>query len=126
MLGAGAARGACLPLETRAPSPPSAGGYDRRPAPPVAPQWRIVGYALREQKTLDPVHMLDPLSDQCPPLTARPPAIFLLNRGRDHHCADPWLPAFVVQKRPQQRLAIQPVSLGPPPPARRPARSPTY
>src|ERR1700754_5082085 len=31
---------------------------------------------------------------------------------------DPWLTAFVRQKRPQQCLAIQPVRLGPPAPAR--------
>src|SRR6266702_6345660 len=103
--------------------PSVAGAQDHEPCPPVAPQWRVVGYALREQKTHDPVHVLDPLSDQGLPLPAKPPAIFLLGRRHRHHGADPRLAPLVGQKRSQQRLAIQPVRLGPPLPARRRDRS---
>src|SRR5437660_1096931 len=45
------------------------------PRPSISPYRRVVGYSLREQKPLDPVHMLDPLRDQCPSLPAKPAAV---------------------------------------------------
>jgi hypothetical protein len=62
--------------------------------------------------------MLDPLGDQRSPLATQPAAVLLFRRGSNHHRADPRLTPLVGQKRPQQRLAIQPVRLGPPAPAR--------
>ena len=97
---------------------PVSGPQGREPRPSISPQRRVVGYPLREQKPLDPVHMLDPLGDQAPPLPAKPAAVLLFRRGSNHHRTDPRLAALVGQKRPQQGLAIQPVRLGSPAPAR--------
>src|SRR5260370_1383559 len=110
---------AALRVRRGGETPPAPGGKCPKPRPPVAPQRGVVGYALCEQKTLDPVHMRDALLDQCPPLAAKPPAILFLGRGRNHHRADPRLAALVGEKRPQQRLAVKPGSLGPPAPPRR-------
>src|SRR4051795_53077 len=44
--------------------------------------------------------------------------VLLLGRGRLHHRADPWLAALVGQQSSHQRLAVNPVGLGPSPPAR--------
>ncbi|MGY4329606.1 hypothetical protein ACVWWG_004023 [Bradyrhizobium sp. LB7.2] len=63
--------------------------------------------------------MRDALGDQRRSFATQPAPVLLFRRGRNHHRADPWLTALVGQKRPQQRLAIEPVSLGPPPPSRR-------
>src|SRR5581483_10476835 len=112
-----------LRLQMRRQRPTVARAQGLKSGPPVATQRRIAGDALREQKALDPVHMPDALIDQGPPFAAKPAAILLLRRGRNNHRTDPWLPALVGQKRPQQRLAIQPVRLGPPAPARRCDRS---
>src|SRR5437588_403760 len=81
-----------------------AGAQDHEPCPPVAPHWRVVGYALREQKTHDPVHVLDPLSNQGLPLPAKPPAIFLLGRRHRHHGADPRLAPLLAYKRGEPRV----------------------
>src|SRR5258708_58965 len=115
-------RGTELLVKRRGLSPPAPGGHSPRPRPPVAPQRGVVGDALREQKPLDPVHMRDALLDQCPPFAAKPPAILFLGRGRNHHRADPRLAALVGEKRPQQRLAVEPVRLRAPAPPRRPDR----
>src|SRR6266403_4162947 len=63
--------------------------------------------------------MGDALGDQRRPFAAKPPPVLLFGRGRNHHRADPRLAALVGEKRPQQRLPIQPVRLGPPAPPRR-------
>src|ERR1700722_20113172 len=107
-----------LRLQMRGQLPSVSSTQCFKPLPPVAPQRGVVA-ALREQKTFDPVHMCDALLDQCPPFAAEPPAIFLLGRGRNHHCADPRLAALVGKKRPQQYLAIKLVRLGPSSPPRR-------
>src|ERR1700738_4352736 len=102
---------------------PVAGANRLEPRPPIAPQRRVVGYPLREQKALDPVHMGDPLGDQRRPFAAKPPPVLLFRRGRHHHRADPRLAALVGEKRPQQRLAVKPIRLGAPAPPRRRGRS---
>src|SRR5216684_3998591 len=99
-----------LRLQMRRQLPSVSGAQRFKPRPPVAPHWRVVADALREQKTLDPVHMRDALLDQCSPLAAKPPPVLLFRRGRDHHRAHPWLAALVGEKRPQQCLAIEAVS----------------
>src|SRR5438309_9757030 len=94
--------------------PSVAGAQDHEPCPPVAPHWRVVGYALREQKTHDPVHVLDPLSNQGLPLPAMPPTIFLLRRRHRPQGAGPSLAPLVGQERSPQILPIPPVLSGPP------------
>ena len=106
-----------LQMRRQLSSVPGAQGL--KPRPPIAPQRRVFGDALGEQKALDPVHMRDPLGDQCLALATKPAAVLFLGRGRNHHRADPWLAALVGQKSPQQRLAIEPVRLGAPSPSRR-------
>src|SRR5260370_14032977 len=95
--------------------PSVSGAQCLKPRPPVAPQRGVVGDALREQKPLDPVHMRDALLDQCPPFAAKPPPILFLGRGRNHHRADPRLPA---------PLGAEPPAPRPPPTPRRPPAPP--
>src|SRR3954462_11757620 len=83
----------------------------------------VVGYALREQEPLDPVDMLDPLGRQRLTLTADAAPILLLPGGRLDHRTPPRLAALVGQQSPHQRLAVNPVGLGPSPPARQRDRS---
>src|SRR4051794_41681215 len=76
------------------------------PRPSISPYRRVVGYSLREQKPLDPVHMLDPLRDQCPSLPAKPAAVLFFRRRRNHPRANPPLARLVGQKRPPPRLFL--------------------
>src|ERR1700737_1603743 len=61
--------------------------------------------------------MLDPFGGQRLALTAKPAAVFIFRRRRPYHGADARFAAFVCQQRANQSLAVDPVGLGPPPPA---------
>src|SRR5208283_5282650 len=74
---------------------------------------------LREEQSFDPVDVLDPFHDQDLSLTANPAAVFIFRRRRPNHWADPRFASLVGEQRAKQRLAIDPVGLGPTPPARR-------
>src|SRR5215217_802394 len=89
-----------------------------KPGPAMAVHGLVVGYALREQEPLDPVNMLDPLGGQGLALAAEAAPVLLLGRGRLDHRADPRLAALVGQQSSHQRLAVNPVGLGPSPTAR--------
>ena len=89
-----------------------------RAAPAGAAQRFVVAISLGEQQPLDAVDVLDPLDDQHLALPADAPAVFVLGSRRLDHGADPRLAPLVRQQRANQRLAIDPVGLRPPAPAR--------
>ena len=88
------------------------------PFPPIAAQRLVAGYALGEQQSFDAIDVLDPLGDQHLALAAEAAAVFFLGRRRLDHRAHPRFAALVGQQRANQRLAVDPVGLRPPPPAR--------
>lgn len=66
----------------------------------------------------DAVDVLDALRDQHLALARDASAIFVLGARRLHHGADPRLAALEGEQGPDQRLAVEPVSLRPAPAAR--------
>ena len=89
------------------------------PSPTVAAQRLVTGYALGEQQSFDAIDVLDPLVDQHFALAAEAATIFFLGRRRFNHRAHSRFAALIRQQRAKQGLAVDPVGLGPPPPARR-------
>ena len=98
---------------------PAVAGLQRiQPLPPIATYRLVAGYALGEQQSFDPVDVLDPLHDQHLALTAKPASVFIFRRWQPHHRANARFPALVGEQRANQSLAVDPVGLRPPPPAR--------
>jgi hypothetical protein len=64
------------------------------------------------------VDVLDPFHNQHLALTANPAAVFIFRRRRPNHRADPRFTTLVGEQRAKQSLAVDPVGLGPTPPAR--------
>jgi hypothetical protein len=87
------------------------------PLASIAAQRLVTRYALGEQQPLDPIDVLDPLGDQHLALAAEAAAVFFLGRRRPDHRAHPRFAALERQQRANQRLAVDPVGLGAPPPA---------
>jgi hypothetical protein len=86
-------------------------------APPLA-QRLVAEHSLGKEQPLDPVDVPHPLAHQRPALAADTPAVLLLQRRRPGHRAHPWLAALEGHQGTHQGLAIDPVGLCPPPPAR--------
>ena len=84
---------------------------------PVAAKRLVIGYALGEQQSFDPVNVLDPLGGQRLALTAKPAIVFVFGHWRGDNGADARFAPFVSQQRTDQCLAINPIGLGSPPPA---------
>jgi hypothetical protein len=107
-----------LQLEVRRQSASVAGHEFVETFTPIAAQRLVARYSLREQQSLDPIDVLDPLGDQHPAFAAEPAAIFFLGRRRPDHHADPRFAALISQQRAQKRFAIDLVGFGAPSPAR--------
>ena len=81
---------------------------------PVLAQRVVAPHPLAHEQTLETVGVLDPLPQQPLPLTLdAPPILFLDSRWADHR-ADPRLATRESHQRSQQRLAVDPVTLGSP------------
>ena len=96
-----------------------AGAQLVEPGAPVAAQRLIVAHALSEQQSLDPIDVLNALVEQRLALAAEPSTVLLFDAGRPGHGADPGFAALIGHQRAKQRLAVDPVGLGAPTPARR-------
>ena len=88
------------------------------PLASIAAQRLVVGDALREQQSFDPVDVLDPLDGQRLALAANPAAVFVFRRRHPDHGTDARLAALVSEQRANQGLAVDPVGLGPATPTR--------
>ena len=76
----------------------------------------IVPDALTAEQTLDSIGMLNALFEQRSALARQAPAIFFFRGRHANHGTDPPLPARPGHQRPQQRLAVDRIGLGPPMP----------
>src|SRR3712207_247536 len=101
-------------LEVRRQGAPIGHAQPVEPLASVPAQRIVVRDALGHEHAADAVGVLDPLRDERLPLTREPPAVLVLRAWRHDHRADPRLAALVGQQRAQQRLAVNPVALGPP------------
>src|SRR6516164_3952652 len=90
-----------------------------KPLPSVARQRFIVGDALGEEQSLDPIDVLDPFGCQRLAFTADPATILLLWGRCSNHGADPRLASLICQQRAHQGLTVDLVGLRPSAPSRR-------
>src|ERR1017187_2683291 len=88
------------------------------PLPSIAAQRLVARYPLGEQEAFDPVDVLDPLDGQRLALSGKSATVFAFRRRRPNHGADARFTALVREQRANQCFAIDPISLGSPPPAR--------
>src|SRR5438552_12220775 len=84
------------------------------PRAAVAAQRRIVGDALGEQQSLDPIDVLP----RSPIKVLRSRAVLVLHARRPGHRAHPRFAALESHQRAKQRLPVGPVGLGAPASAR--------
>src|SRR4051812_30075607 len=85
---------------------------------PTLAQRLVAEDPLGEEQPFDPVDVSHPLAHQRPALAANAPAVLLLRRRRPGHRTHPRLAALEGHQGAYQGLAIDPVGLRPPPPAR--------
>src|SRR3954466_2623279 len=89
-----------------------------QPLTPVLAQRLVAKHPLSEEQPSDPVDVPHPLAHQDPTLAADTPAVLLLRRWRPGHRTHPRLATLEGHQGTHQGLAINPVGLRPPPPAR--------
>jgi len=89
-----------------------------QPVTPTLAQRLVAEHSLGEEQPFDPVDVLHPLAHQRPALAADTPAVLLLRRWRPGHRTHPRLATLEGHQGAHQGLAIDPVGLRPPTPAR--------
>src|SRR3954451_3327175 len=102
------------PPRPRRPRPPFAGDQLREPLAAVAADRLVAVDALLGAQPLDPVHVPAALLEQGLPLAVGARRILVRPRRHAHGRPDARLAAVVRHQRPQQRLGVDPVGLGPP------------
>src|SRR5271168_3573711 len=85
------------------------------PSASIPPQRLVTGASLREQQSLDPIDVLDPLVGKRLALAAKSAAVFLLWRRRPDHGADPRFAACICQQSAHQGFAVDLGGFGPSP-----------
>jgi hypothetical protein len=98
--------------------PPVPGAQSFQPFPAVLVPGLIALDALREEQALQPVHMPDAFPDEGLQFPAHTPTILFLRRRDANHRADPRFAPLPGHECAHQRLAIDPIRLGPAVPAR--------
>jgi hypothetical protein len=66
----------------------------------------------------NPIDVSNALSQQNGMFTRGSTLVFLFRGRRRHHCTDAWFATLPSEQRPQQRFAINRISLGAPSPSR--------
>src|SRR3954452_1957472 len=100
--------------QPRRQRPPVAGDQLREPLVAVAADRLVAVDALLGAQPLDPVHVPAALLEQVLPLAVGAPRVLVRRRRHAHGRPDARLAAVVRHQRPQQRLGVDPVGLGPP------------
>ncbi|AHY56296.1 hypothetical protein BJS_08471 [Bradyrhizobium japonicum SEMIA 5079] len=89
------------------------GSHSLEPLAPTTPEWIVIGDALREEKALDSVAMLDSLLHQHHAFACYAATVLVVGRGHTQHRANTRLASLKGQQGSDEGLSIQPVCLDP-------------